>query len=152
MCAPYARIQRIIFILIHLPLLLPPTFFFLSSFSTAPYLEPFLRLSDPRFILVKRERKRERERKERVYPFLSHLGHLSFWCRGRIWFVNCETSRVIDSPSPSARSGRRYLELKRFFGDTRTMMIYCETRVCVLSFEYRKLALTSFRYARSGSY
>lgn len=56
-CAPRTRIQRIIFILIHLPFPsstpAPPTFFFLSSFSTAPYLEPFLRLSDPRFILVK---------------------------------------------------------------------------------------------------
>lgn len=74
-CAPRTRIQRIIFILIHRssPLLSPACFPFLlltdpsprSPASlcppTSPYgpslrtLEPFLRLSDPRFILVKRE-------------------------------------------------------------------------------------------------
>ena len=162
------RIQRIIFILIHLPF---PFFslpclspLFSSLLSQLPHtlwsLEPFLRLSDPRFILVKRERaaneregerEREKEReattteegrnqeghggkKERGLSASISPGSFVFLMSRRIWFVNCETSRVIDSLRYARGSGgqvgapSRYLELKRFFGDTgHQMKIYCET-------------------------
>lgn len=107
-CAPRTRIQRIIFILIHLPLpsisglSFPPlrpdpsprslVFLLVRRLaSRSPRfrtLEPFLRLSDPRFILVKREhaarggegwRVGGQERKKgRIYPLPSRRDHLSF--------------------------------------------------------------------------
>lgn len=73
-CAPRTRIQRIIFILIHLPFpsFSPPLphrpLLHLLFFLNCPILwslEPFLRLSDPRFILVKRKRARREEERAR---------------------------------------------------------------------------------------
>lgn len=105
-CAPRTRIQRIIFILIHLPFppfpplspaCLPSLYRSLTSFSgssssaISPHgpsprtLESFLRLSDPRFILVKREHAAKRrgrvggqKKKGRIYPLPSRRDHLSF--------------------------------------------------------------------------
>lgn len=108
MCAPYAHPENNFHT--HPPSLLPfpplspaclPSLYrFLTSFSgfsssaisprgpSLRTLEPFLRLSDPRFILVKREHAAKRrgrvggqEKKGRIYPLPSRRDHLSFWCR-----------------------------------------------------------------------